>query len=107
MADLSACFVCTHILVSLTLRDEVDLSRAMTIMRDEMIATAHLYLSGKLHHWFSQLDNRGVLFLLATSSPDEVRSLIEELPFVRAGWADLQFTRLGPLLPMQTLLHPL
>ena len=97
--------ICTHVLVSLKLRESADLQQAMSMMREEMAATAVLYLSGRIQQWFSQLDERGVLFVFATSDVEEARSLMAELPLVRAGLADLSFTRLGPLQPLRMLLE--
>ncbi len=96
--------LCTHILVSLRLREDVDLGKAMAMMREEMIATAQLYMSGKIQQWFSQIDERGALFLFGGAELEETRKLMESLPLVEAGLADLSYTRLGPLLPMRTLL---
>lgn len=95
---------CTHVLVSLTLREDVDLGMAIEQMREEMIATAHLYLNGSIQQRFSQVDSRGVVLVFSTTNVEETRSLMAGLPFVRAELVDLQFTRLGPLLPIRTLL---
>jgi len=96
--------LCTHILVTLKVRDDVDFEKARGLMRDEMIATSHLYLNGKIEQWFSQLDERGVVFLFNTTNIEETRSLMADLPLVKAKLVDLHFTRLGPLLPMRALL---
>ena len=95
---------CTHILVSLQLRSDADVRRAMAMMREEMVATAKLYLEGKIQQWFSQVDERGVMFLFGTSDVLAAERWIGELPLVSAGLVELSFTRLGPLLPLGTLL---
>jgi hypothetical protein len=97
--------VCTHVLVSLKLRESADLQQAMSLMREEIASTAVLYLSGRIHQWFSQLDERGVLFIFGTNDVEEARSLMADLPLVRAGLADLFFARLGPLQPLRMLLQ--
>jgi hypothetical protein len=95
---------CTAVLVTLTVKAEADLSRVMALMPEEMRDTAKLYLEGKIVQWYSQVQGRGVVFLFAADSAEQVQAWTESLPLVREKLVDLVFVPLGPLMPMWFLL---
>ena len=96
---------CTTVLVTVTVKEDVDLSRVIALMPNEMRDTALLYLDGKITQWFSQGDGKGVVFLFAAISAEQVSAWTADLPLVREGPVDLTFLPLGPLMPMRVLLN--
>ena len=62
-----------------------------------------LYLSGKIADWYIAKDAPGVVFIMDVRSTDEARALTADLPLVKAGMMQFQFTPLGPLSPLRLL----
>jgi muconolactone delta-isomerase len=97
--------VCTGVLVSLTIRTGGDRQQMRRALPEEMRETAKLYLAGKIVQWWSHVDQAGALFLFDCSTVEEAKTLAGELPLVKLGLADLSLTRIGPLMPMLTLMQ--
>jgi muconolactone delta-isomerase len=105
MAQVVVNPVCTGVLVSLTLGAGVDRQQVMRTLPEEMRETAKLYLAGKIVQWWSHVDQAGALFLFDCTTVEEAKALSGELPLVKEGLADLSFTRIGPLMPILTLMQ--
>ena len=86
------------------MRPGVDRARVMREMPEEMRATARLYLQGRIAQWYSQVDQPGALFLFNCTTVEEAKVLTDDLPLIREQLAEVVFTRLGPLMPMISLL---
>ncbi len=95
---------CTGVLVSLTIRQGADRERVMHAMPEEMRATARLYLEGKIAQWYSHVDRPGALFVFNCTSVEEAKALTDGLPLVREELALVEFSRIGPLMPMLSLM---
>jgi len=74
-------------------------------MPDEIRATVHLYLDGKIRQWYSRADGKGVVFILDCKDVDEARSVMEALPLAKEQLVNLEFTALAPLTPLRLLLE--
>jgi len=83
-----------------------DLPKIQSVMPEEARATLKLYLEGKIEQWFARQDQGGVVFLLGSHTVDEARSVLNELPLVKAKLMDFDFVPLGPLTPLRALLPP-
>jgi len=96
----------TAVLVSLTIKPDVDRAQVMKVMPDEVRATLKLYLDGKIQQWYSRADGRGVIFILNATDAAAARTVMEELPLSKANLANYDYTALGPLTPLRALLAP-
>jgi hypothetical protein len=76
----------------------------MNVMKDEIRATVKLYLDGKIQQWYSRSDGRGVVLVLNCSTVPEAKALMDALPLSKANLANLEFTAIGPLMPLRMLL---
>jgi hypothetical protein len=94
----------TAVLASLTIKGEADRSQVMKTMPDEVRETVKLYLDGKIQQWYARSDGRGVLFIMNCSTVGEAKALMDELPLSKANLANLEYTALGPLMPLRALL---
>jgi hypothetical protein len=96
----------TAVLVSLTVKTDVDRTQLMKVLPDEVRATLQLYLDGKIQQWFSRGDGRGVIFIMNASDVPSAKAVMDELPLAKANLANFEFTPLGPLAPLRLLLAP-
>ena len=96
----------TAVLVTLTIKPDVQRPEFMKVVPDEVRTTLQLYLDGKIQQWYGRSDGRGVMFILNTTTVDEAKGLVEQLPLWKAKLIDFQFTALGPLMPLRVLLAP-
>jgi len=94
----------TAVMVSLTIKPEVDRAQLMKSMPAEVRDTVRAYLDGKIQQWFSLADGRGVLFILNCSTLAEAKAIMGELPLAKANLANFEYTALGPLTPLRMLL---
>ncbi len=76
-----------------------------SIMPSEVAETLKLYLAGKIDQWWVRQDNRGVVFLMNSTSEQEARELLRQLPLGRAKLMEFDFLPLGPLSPLNLLLN--
>lgn len=96
----------TAVLVNLTIKPDVERPQFMKVVPDEVRATVQLYLDGKIQQWYGRSDGRGVMFILNTTTVDEAKTLVEQLPLWKAKLVEFQFTALGPLMPLRVLIAP-
>jgi hypothetical protein len=96
----------TQVLVTLTVKPDVDRARLRQTLPQEVRDTVKLYLDGRIQQWFSRSDGTGVVFLLSAASVDEARAAMEALPLARSGLASLDYVALGPLRPLALLIGP-
>jgi hypothetical protein len=76
------------------------------IMPQEVSDTVRLYLAGKIDQWYVRKDTRGVVFLMNVTSVEEAHALLEKLPLGVAGIMKFELIPVGPLSPLNYLLHP-
>ena len=96
----------TAVLVNLTVKPDIDRSRLTAVLPDEVRATVKLYLDGKIQQWYSRADGRGVMFILNGGDVAAAKATMETLPLSKAGLATLDYTALGPLMPLRLLMAP-
>jgi hypothetical protein len=94
----------TGVFVSLTIAPGAERSQVLAHMRSEMVATAELYLAGHIAQWWSLADQPGALFLFRCGTIEEAKTLTDQLPLIREGLAVVTLTRIGPLMPILTLM---
>lgn len=92
------------VMISLTVKPDVERAQVMKVMPEEIRATVKLYLDGKIQQWYSRSDGRGVMFILNCSSVPEAKDIMDALPLSKANLVNLEFTALGPLTPLRLLL---
>jgi hypothetical protein len=93
----------TNVMVLLTRKQNVSLPDLMKVLPEEARQTMLLYLEGKIDHWYSRADGKGVVFFLRCSSIEEAEAMMGALPLDKAGMVDLEFIPVGPLVPMRLL----
>jgi hypothetical protein len=93
----------TNVMVLLTRKPNVSLPDLMKVLPEEARQTMLLYLEGKIDHWYSRADGKGVVFFLRCSSIEEAEAMMGALPLDKAGMVDLEFIPVGPLVPMRLL----
>jgi hypothetical protein len=96
----------TAVLVSLTIKPDADRAQLMKVLPDEVRATVKLYLDGKIRQWYSRSDGRGVLFIMNSTTVEEAKGLMDDMPLSKASLNNLEFTALGPLSPLRLLMAP-
>ena len=96
--------VITGVMVILTVKADVTREQVMAVMPAEIRQTAQLYLDGRIREWYSRGDNRGVIFLLATSDVAEAHTIMERLPLAKQNLMDHDYISVGPLVPLRLLL---
>jgi len=93
----------TEVLVILTARPGVTPQQIMTMIPEEIRATVKLYLDGKIRHWYSRGDGKGVIFLVDAKTEYEARALMETLPLAKQHLMDHEYIPVGPLMPLRAL----
>lgn len=96
----------TDVMVMLTRKPNVSVPDLMKVLPEEARQTMLMYLDGKIDHWYSRADGRGVVFFLRCSSVEEAKAMMGSLPLDKAGMVDLEFIPVGPLAPMRLLTKP-
>ncbi len=95
----------TAVLVSLTVKPDVERAQVMKVMPDEIRETVKVYLDGRIQQWYSRKDGRGVVFIMNCNTVAEAKALMDALPLSKAGLVNLEFTELGPLNPLRLLVN--
>ena len=93
----------TAVLVIQTPKQGVTVQQVMAVIPDEIQATVKLYLDGKIREWYSRGDGKGVIFLVAATTEDEARALMETLPLAKEHLMDHEYIPVGPLMPLRAL----
>jgi len=96
----------TNVMVLLTRRPGVEMAELMKVLPEEARETMLLYLDGRIDHWYSRADGKGVIFFLRCSTVEEAKAIMGGLPLDKAGLVDLEFIPVGPLAPMRMLTKP-
>ena len=93
----------TAVLVIETPKQGITAQQIISLIPEEIQATARLYLDGKIREWYSRGDGRGVVFLLDVKTESEARELMESLPLAKAQLMEHQYVPVGPLMPLRAL----
>ena len=96
----------TDVMVLLTRKANVSVPDLMRVLPEEARETMLMYLEGKIDHWYSRADGKGVVFFLRCSTVEEAKAMMGTLPLDKAGMVDLEFIPVGPLAPMRLLTRP-
>jgi hypothetical protein len=96
----------TVVLVSLTVKQDIDRLQITKVMPDEVRETVKVYLDGKIQQWYARGDGRGVVFILNATTLADAKAVMESLPLWKAGFVNLEYTALGPLTPLRALIAP-
>jgi len=94
----------TEIMVMLTAKPGVTRDQIMKIMPAEIRATVQLYLDGRIRHWYSRGDGKGVIFFLDSKTVDEAHAIIDALPLSKENLMNHEYVPVGPLMPLAGLL---
>src|SRR4029079_19685539 len=78
----------TEVMVILTARKGVNREQIVQIMPSEVGATLRLYLEGKIRHWYSRGDGRGVILFLDAETVDQAHAIIDTLPLSKEALMD-------------------
>src|SRR5499425_1252052 len=87
----------TEVMVIQTAKQGVTRQQIMNIMPAEIRATVKHYLDGKIRHWYSRGDGRGVVVFLDVKTVDEALAIIETLPLSKENLLDHEYIPVGPL----------
>jgi hypothetical protein len=93
----------TKILAIGTINPGVDPAKVFAILPNEVRDTVDLYLNGKIDQWYSQLERRGVVFILNVTDPAAARDMLEKLPVGQAHLMSFELIPIGPLNPLRQL----
>jgi hypothetical protein len=96
----------TDVMVMLSRKQGVATAELMKVLPEEARETMLLYLDGKIDHWYSRADGKGVVFFLRCTTIDEAKAIMGSLPLDKAGMVELEFIPVGPLAPMRLLTKP-
>jgi hypothetical protein len=96
----------TDVMVLLSRKPETRTDDLMKILPEEARETMLLYLDGKIDHWYSRADGKGVVFFLRCSTVEEAKAIMGGLPLDKAGYVNLEYIPVGPLAPMRLLTKP-
>jgi hypothetical protein len=78
----------------------------MAVIPSEIRATVKLYLDGKIRHWYSRGDGKGVVFVVDAKTEDEARAIKETFPLAKEQLMDHEYVPVGPLMPLRALMGP-
>ncbi len=93
----------TEVMAILTARQGIGREQILKVMPAEIRATVKLYLDGKIRHWYSRGDGRGVVLFLDVKTVEEAHSITDTLPLSKERPMDDEYLPLGPLLPLASL----
>ncbi|HEY8998499.1 MAG TPA: hypothetical protein VIM60_11395 [Edaphobacter sp.] len=96
----------TEVMVMLSRKQGAKTDELMKILPEEARETMLLYLDGKIDHWYSRADGKGVVFFLRCTTVEEAKAIMGGLPLDKAGLVELEFIPVGPLAPMRLLTKP-
>jgi hypothetical protein len=96
----------TDVMVMLSRKQGVNTAELMKVLPEEARETMLLYLDGKIDHWYSRADGKGVVFFLRCTTIEEAKAIMGGLPLDKAGMVELEFIPVGPLAPMRLLTKP-
>jgi hypothetical protein len=94
----------TEVMVVLTAKQGINREQIMKVMPAEIRATVKLYLDGKIRHWYSRGDGRGVILFLDAKTIDEAHAIMDTLPLSKENLMDHEYIPVGPLLPLGSLI---
>jgi hypothetical protein len=94
----------TEVMVIITMKQGITRQQIMNVLPAEIRATVQLYLDGKIRHWYSRADGKGVILFIDAKSVDEARTLIDALPLAKANLTDDEYIPVGPLMPLSALI---
>jgi hypothetical protein len=96
----------TEIMAMTRLKPGVASADVMKLAPDEVRVAVQLYLDGKIGHWYTRSDGKGVVFFLRCGTVDEARALLAGLPLVKAGYIDVEYIPVGPFSGLRFLTRP-
>jgi hypothetical protein len=96
----------TEVLVIQTPKQGVTAQQIMAVIPSEIRATVKLYLDGKILHWYSRGDGKGVILLVDAKTEDEARAIMETLPLAKEQLMNHDYIPVGPLMPLRALIGP-
>jgi hypothetical protein len=94
----------TEVMVVLTAKQGISREQIMKVMPAEIRATVKLYLDGKIRHWYSRGDGRGVILFLDVKTVDEAHAVMDTLPLSKENLMEHDYIPVGPLLPLGSLI---
>lgn len=96
--------VVTAVMVTLTAKPGVAREDVMKVLPQEVRETVKLYLDGKIEHWYTRGDGRGVVFFVREKTVEEAKAIMQGLPLHETGYMNEEYVPVGPLAPLRFLL---
>jgi hypothetical protein len=96
----------TDVMVRVIPKPGVQREQILKVMPEEVRATVRLYLEGKIRQWYSRSDGKGVILIVDATSIADAQTVVDALPLSKANLVDHEYTELGPLAPLYSLIAP-
>jgi hypothetical protein len=88
------------------LKPGVALPDVMKLVQEEVRVAVQLYLDGKIDQWYTRGDGKGAVLMLRCKTTDEARTVLADLPLVKAGYLDVEYIPVGPFSGLRNLIRP-
>jgi hypothetical protein len=96
----------TAVMAMTSLKPGVAPSDAMTLVQEKVRVAVQLYLDGKIDQWYTRSDGKGAVLFVHCKTVDEAKAILSGLPFVKAGYLDVEYIPVGPFFGLRVLTKP-
>jgi hypothetical protein len=96
----------TEVIAMTRLKPGVALPDVMKLVPEEVRVATQLYLDGKIDQWYTRGDGKGAVLILRCKTSDEARTVLADLPLVKAGYLDVDYIPVGPFSGLRNLIRP-
>jgi hypothetical protein len=86
----------TAVIAMTSLKPGVAQADVMKLVPDEVHVAVQIYLEGKIDQWYTRGDGKGAVILLHCNTEDQAKAILSALPFVKAGYLDVEYIPVGP-----------
>jgi hypothetical protein len=96
----------TEVIAMTRLKPGVAVPDVMKLVQEEVRVAVQLYLDGKIDKWYTRGDGKGAVLILRCKTTDEARTVLADLPMVKAGYLDVEYIPVGPFSGLRNLIRP-
>jgi hypothetical protein len=96
----------TAVMVMTSLKSEVAPADARKLVEEEVHVAVQLYLDGKIDQWYTRSDGKGAVLFVHCKTVDEAKAVLSGLPFMRAGYLNVEYIPVGPFSGLRNLTRP-
>jgi hypothetical protein len=89
-----------------SLKPGVAPSDAMKLVQEEVRVAVQLYLDGKIDQWYTRSDGKGAVLFVHCQTVDEAKAVLSGLPFVKAGYLNVEYIPVGPFSGLRNMTRP-